>query len=66
MAPFRRPYYRTSHCYSELSGDYWDKLSHPTITYILAGDHAQARATGKGIELKGCFTYLDVYIAKNV
>ena len=38
----------TSHCYSELSGDYWDKLSHPTITDIFAGIHAQTQATGKG------------------
>ena len=29
--------------------DYWDNLSHPTITYIFAGDHAQAQASGKGI-----------------
>ncbi len=49
VVPFRRPRYRTSHCYSELSGDYWDKLSHPTITDIFAGIHAQARASGKGI-----------------
>ena len=49
--PFRRPYYRTSHCYSELSGDYWDKLSHPTITDIFAGVHAQVQASGKGIRL---------------
>ena len=49
VVPFRRPYYRTSHCYSELSGDYWDKLSHPTITDIFAGIHAQAQASGKGI-----------------
>ena len=49
VVPFRRPHYRTSHCYSELSGDYWDKLSHPTITDIFAGIHAQARALGKGI-----------------
>ena len=34
------------------------------ITYIFAGDHAQARATGKGIKFKGCFVYLDMYIAK--
>ena len=47
--PFRRPRYRTSHCYSELSGDYWDKLSHPTITDIFAGIYAQAQASGKGI-----------------
>ena len=46
--PVRRPRYRTSHCYSELSGDYWDKLSHPTITDIFAGIHAQAQASGKG------------------
>ena len=26
VVPFRRPYYRTSHCYSELSGDYWDNF----------------------------------------
>ena len=49
VVPFRRPYYRTSHCYSELSCDYWDKLSHPTITDIFAGIHAQAQASGKGI-----------------
>ena len=49
VVPFRRPRYRTSHCYSELSGDYWDKLSHPTITDIFAGIHAQAQASGKGI-----------------
>ena len=47
--PFRGPHYRTSHCYSELSGDYWDKLSHSTITHIFAGIHAQAQATGKVI-----------------
>ena len=47
--PFRRPRYRTSYCYSELSGDYWDKLSHPTITDIFAGIHAQTRVSGKGI-----------------
>ena len=55
VVPYRRPRYRTSHCYSELSGDYWDKLSHPTITYIFAGDHAQARATGKGIKFQRLF-----------
>ena len=49
VVPFRRPRYRTSHCYSELSGDYWDKLSHPTITDIFAGIHAQTQAAGKGI-----------------
>ena len=49
VVPFRRPRYRTSHCYSELSGDYWDKLSHPTITDIFAGIHAQMQAAGKGI-----------------
>ena len=49
VVPFGRPRYRTSHCYSELGGDYWDKLSHPTITVIFAGIHAQARASGKGI-----------------
>ena len=49
VVPFRRPRYRTSHCYSELSGDYWDKLSHPTITDIFAGIHAQAQASEKGI-----------------
>ena len=49
VVPFRRPHYRTSHCYSELSGDYWDKLSHPTITDIFAGIHAQAQTSGKGI-----------------
>ena len=51
VVPFRRPHYRTSHCYSELSGDYWDKLSHPTITDIFAGIHAQVQAAGKGIRL---------------
>ena len=66
MVPLRRPYYRTSHCYSELSSRLLRQVVSPTITYIFAGDHAQARATGKGIELKGCFAYLDVYIAKNV
>ena len=30
-------------------GDYWDKLSHPTITNIFAGIHAQAQASEKGI-----------------
>ena len=49
VVPFRRPRYRTSHCYSELSGDYWDKLSHPTITDIFAGMHALMQAAGKGI-----------------
>ena len=49
VVPFRRPRYRTSHCYSELSGDYWDKLSHPTITDIFAGIYAQTQTTGKGI-----------------
>ena len=49
VALFRRLRYRTSHCYSELSGDYWDKLSHPTITDIFAGTHAQAQTSGKGI-----------------
>ena len=39
-------------------------MSHPTITYIFAGDHAQTRAIGKGIKFKGCFVYLDMYIAK--
>ena len=48
VVPFRRPRYRTSHCYSELSGDYWDKLSHPTITDIFAGIHVQAQASKKG------------------
>ena len=66
MAPFRRPRYRTSHCYSELSGEYWDILSHPMITHIFASDHAQTRATGKGIKSQGCLVYLDMYIAKNV
>ena len=49
VVPFRRPCYRTSHCYSELSGDYWDKLSHPTITDIFAGIHALMQEAGKGI-----------------
>ena len=49
VVPFRRPHYRTSHCYSELSGDYWDKLSHSTITDIFAGIYAQAQTSGKGI-----------------
>ena len=49
VVPFRRLYYRTSHCYSELSGDYWDKLSHPMITDIFAGIHARTQASGKGI-----------------
>ena len=49
VVPFRRPRYRTSHCYSELSGDYWDKLSHPTITDIFAGIHALMQAAGEGI-----------------
>ena len=40
--------------------------AHPTITYIFAGDHAQARATGKELSFKGCLDYLDMYIAKNV
>ena len=48
VVPFRHPRYSTSHCYSELSGDYWDKLSHPTITDIFAGIHAQTQAAGKG------------------
>ena len=55
VVPFRRPYYRTSHCYSELSGDYWDKLSHSTITDIFAGIHAQAQASGKGIRFQRLF-----------
>ena len=55
VVPFRRPRYRTSHCYSELSGDYWDKLSHPTITDIFAGVHAQAQASGKGIRFQWLF-----------
>ena len=55
LIPFRRSRYRTSHCYSELSGDYWDNLSHPTITHIFAGDHAQARETGKGIKFQRLF-----------
>ena len=57
VVPFRRPRYRTSHCYSELSGDYWDKLSHPTITDIFAGIHAQAQTSGEGI--LGFKGYLD-------
>ena len=55
VVPFRRPHYRTSHCYSELSGDYWDKLSHPTITDIFAGIHAQVQASEKRIRLQRLF-----------
>ena len=55
VVPFRRPYYRTSHCYSELSDDYWDKMSHPTITDIFTGIHAQAQASGKGIGFQRLF-----------
>ena len=55
VVPFRRPRYRTSPCYSELSGDYWDKLSHLTITDIFAGIHAQAQASGKGIRFQRLF-----------
>ena len=55
VVPFRRPRYRTSHCYSGLSGDYWDKLSHPTITDIVAGIHAQAQESGKGIRFQRLF-----------
>ena len=55
VVPFRRPRYRTPHCYSELSGDYWDKLSHPTITVIFAGIHAQAQASEKGIRFQRLF-----------
>ena len=53
--PFICPRYRTSPCYSELSGDYWDKLSHLTITDIFAGIHAQAQASGKGIRFQRLF-----------
>ena len=60
VVPFRRPRYRTSHCYSELSGDYWDKLSHPTITDIFAGIHAQAQASGKGIRLWRLFNLFGI------
>ena len=63
VVPFRRPRYRTSHCYSELSGDYWDKLSHPTITDIFAGIHAQTQAAGKGIRYSSYIDYLKLYIA---
>ena len=54
------PRYRTSHCYSELSGDYWDKLSHSTITHIFAGIHAQARASGKGIRQQKLYSFFRI------
>ena len=63
MVPFRRPYYRTSHCYSELSGDYWDKLSHPTITDIFAGIHAQGQASGRELGSRVGIVYLELCIA---
>ena len=62
LVPFRRPYYRTSHCYSELSGDYWDKLSHPTITDIFAGIHAQVQASGRELVSRVGIVYLELYI----
>ena len=63
MVPFRRPYYRTSHCYSELSGEYWDKLSHPTITDIFAGIQAQVQASGRELGSRVGIVYLELYIA---
>ena len=63
VVPFRRPHYRTSHCYSELSGDYWDKLSHPTITDIFAGIHAQVQASGRELGSRVGIVYLGLYIA---
>ena len=63
VVPFRRPYYRTSHCYSELSGDYWDKLSHPTITDIFAGIHAQVQASGRELGSRVGIVDLELYIA---
>ena len=63
VVPFRRPYYRTSHCYSELSGDYWDKLSHPTITDIFAGIHAQAQDQERELGSRSYIVYLELYIA---
>ena len=63
VVPFRRPRYRTSHCYSELSGDYWDKLSYPTITDIFAGIHAQVQASGKEFGSRVGIVYLEMYIA---
>ena len=63
MGPFRRHRYRTSHCYSELSGDYWDKLSHSTITHIFAGIHAQARASKRELGSRSYIVYLELYIA---
>ena len=63
VVPFRRPYYRTSHCYSGLSGDYWDKLSHPTITDIFAGIHAQVQASGRELGSRVGIVYLELYIA---
>ena len=41
-------------------------LSHPTITHIFAGDHAQARETGRELNFKGYLDYENMYIAKNV
>ena len=66
VVPFRRPRYRTSHCYSELSGDYWDKLSHPTITYIFASNHAHVQATGKGIKFQRLFRLFRHVYCQNV
>ena len=63
VVPFRRPRYRTSHCYSELSGDYWDKLSHSTITDIFAGIHAQGQASGRELGSRVDIVYLELYIA---
>ena len=63
VVPFRRPHYRTSHCYSELSGDYWDKLSHPTITVIFAGIHAQVQASGRELGSRVGIVYLELCIA---
>ena len=63
MVPFRRPRYRTSHCYSELSGDYWDKLSHSTITHIFAGIHAQSRQQERELGIRSYIDYFELYIA---
>ena len=41
-------------------------LSHPTITHIFAGDHAQAQEIGRELNFKGYLDYENMYIAKKM
>ena len=63
VVPFRRPRYRTSHCYSELSGDYWDKLSHPRLLTFLQVFMHRRKQQGRELGSGDYIVYLELYIA---